>query len=329
MNVASMLSSGYLQPATPVKPAEVVNAQPSSSLARQEQQILAQERALAAGGGSVSTTYRYTVGPDGRRYITGAEVTITGDEGIIDGISGGVKHEELRPVVKAVSEGAGRGESTTQSVGAGKSEAADAQIAAAQSANSQVVNKLEQTEREVVAHEAAHKAAGGRFAGAASYTYTQGPDGRSYITGGEVPINVPASDDPEETLRNMEQVVRAALAPGSPSGQDLSVAASAAAAAAQARQQIARQNGQDAADSRDASSEDALKTGAASIQADIRFERIRSGDEADTENTNPVEPEEIRDAYARTASKHGMWALGRGFEPETADDETNRLDVAA
>jgi hypothetical protein len=333
MNVTSMLSSGYLRPAAPVKPNEAVSARSSqfsqsSSLARQEQQILSQERALKSGAGLVSTTYRYTVGPDGQRYITGAEVTITGDEKTLDGIPGGVKREELKPLTKAVSkddvsksDGNENAAEKTQNVERADNRESEAAV-------SKVVNQLRQTEREVIAHEAAHKAAGGSFAGAVSYTYTKGPDGKSYITGGEVPISVPAGDDPEETLRNMEQVARAALAPGDPSGQDLSVAAQASAAAAQARQQIARQNGQDttASDKKDAT-DDALKTGVASVQAGVRSEQIRSGNETRTEET--IEPSEVRDAYARTASKRGMWALGRGFESGTGDDGTDRMEVAA
>jgi hypothetical protein len=68
-----------------------------------------------------------------------------------------------------------------------------------------------------------------------------GPDGKSYITGGEISINVPPSSDPKETIRNMEQVKAAALAPINPSSQDLNVAAVAANAQAQAAAQLAAQ----------------------------------------------------------------------------------------
>ena len=69
-------------------------------------------------------------------------------------------------------------------------------------------------------------------------TYTTGPDGRRYITGGHVPIHTPATSDPEEALRNAETVMRAALSPGDPSAQDLAVAARAASRAASARAKI-------------------------------------------------------------------------------------------
>ena len=70
-------------------------------------------------------------------------------------------------------------------------------------------------------------AAGGGFAGSASYVYAKGPDGKMYVVGGEVPIQAPEGKTPDETIKNMEIVQRAALAPPDPSAQDLAVAAAA------------------------------------------------------------------------------------------------------
>lgn len=53
----------------------------------------------------------------------------------------------------------------------------------------QEVARLRQRDAAVRRHEQAHAAAGGPHAGAPSYEYTQGPDGRQYATGGEVPID--------------------------------------------------------------------------------------------------------------------------------------------
>ena len=105
--------------------------------------------------------------------------------------------------------------------------------------------ELENIQREVVAHEAAHQAAAGNLGGGVSYTYTEGPDGKSYITGGEVPIKLKEGRTPEETLRNMQQVQRAANAPADPSGQDRQVAAKAAAIASKARQEIINENSEE------------------------------------------------------------------------------------
>ena len=87
-----------------------------------------------------------------------------------------------------------------------------------------VVEKLKRIEAKVIAHEMAHKIAGGQYTGAVRYTYTRGPDGKLYITGGEVSIDVSEEQTPEETIKKMEIVRRAALAPSDPSPQDIAVA---------------------------------------------------------------------------------------------------------
>lgn len=89
------------------------------------------------------------------------------------------------------------------------------------------VAKLKQIDAKVRAHERAHASVGGAHAGAPSYTYTRGPDGQMYATGGEVAIDIGAESDPEATLQKATQVAAAALAPADPSGQDRAVAAAA------------------------------------------------------------------------------------------------------
>lgn len=107
----------------------------------------------------------------------------------------------------------------------------------------QVIARLKANEEKVKAHEASHKAAGGSLASSATYSYTQGPDGRRYITGGEVQIDMSGGRTPEETISRMQQVIRAALAPADPSGQDRSVASQAASRMAQAQQEKVQQDG--------------------------------------------------------------------------------------
>ena len=95
-------------------------------------------------------------------------------------------------------------------------------------------------DREVRVHEQAHAAMGGALAGSPTYSYTRGPDGRSYVTDGEVSIDTaPVAGDPQATLAKMDQVRRAALAPAEPSAQDKRVAAQAQTTAAQARGELA------------------------------------------------------------------------------------------
>lgn len=106
------------------------------------------------------------------------------------------------------------------------------------------VRELAARDREVRAHEQAHRAAAGPYASGASFTYTTGPDGRRYATDGSVSIDAsPVANDPRGTIRKAQIVQRAATAPAEPSAQDLRVAAEAAAMLAKARQELASDDG--------------------------------------------------------------------------------------
>jgi hypothetical protein len=98
---------------------------------------------------------------------------------------------------------------------------------------------LKRRDREVRQHEQAHMAAGGSHVlGGASFSYQRGPDGRQYAVGGEVQIDTSSvPGDPAATVRKMQAVQRAALAPAEPSAQDRAVAAQAARAETEARLQ--------------------------------------------------------------------------------------------
>lgn len=104
----------------------------------------------------------------------------------------------------------------------------------------QQVAELKKRDAEVRRHEQAHAAAGGQYAGAPSYSFQRGPDGRSYAVGGSVPIDTAAiPGDPQATVRKMQRVQRAALAPADPSSQDRSIAARAASQKIQAQAEAA------------------------------------------------------------------------------------------
>lgn len=101
------------------------------------------------------------------------------------------------------------------------------------------IRALAARDREVRAHEQAHVAVGGRYAGAPKYQYERGPDGVHYAVGGEVPISTGKEATPQETLIKAQIVRRAALAPAEPSAQDYQVAAQASRLETQARQELA------------------------------------------------------------------------------------------
>ncbi len=101
------------------------------------------------------------------------------------------------------------------------------------------VEKLKRKDREVRAHEQAHIAAGGSLVrGGASFEYQAGPDGKRYAVGGDVSIDTSeVKGDPSATIRKMQRVRKAALAPANPSGQDRKIASEAAAKERAARQE--------------------------------------------------------------------------------------------
>ena len=103
------------------------------------------------------------------------------------------------------------------------------------------VQKLKQIDQQVRQHEQAHMTAAGGYArGGAHFTYTMGPDGKQYATGGEVSIDVSPASTPQATVQKMETVKHAALAPANPSSQDRSVYAAAQKEEMAARQEQAK-----------------------------------------------------------------------------------------
>ncbi len=108
------------------------------------------------------------------------------------------------------------------------------------------ITQLAARDREVRAHEQAHAAVGGQYAGAPRYEYQRGPDGINYAVGGEVSIDVSPAASPEQTIQKMQIVRRAALAPAEPSAQDRRVAAQASQNEAQARADLAVERSEEA-----------------------------------------------------------------------------------
>lgn len=166
------------------------------------------------------------------------------------------------------------------------------------------VDVLKARDREVRAHEQAHQAAGGQYAGAASYTFQKGPDGRAYAVGGEVPIDASEiKGDPQATIEKMQQVKAAALAPAEPSGQDRKVAALADAKIAQARAELNRKQGQDGGEGEAAAPGEKLQPSLNQQIAEMRQADTRS--EPSSASTAPND----LTAYAANAYRHQASAL--------------------
>jgi hypothetical protein len=141
----------------------------------------------------------------------------------------GVAADTARPVVPAPGAGLASGQTLLAAQEQGGNSRGEAKAPGQLSEEEkQVIAELKQTDARVRAHERAHAAVGGQYAGAPSYSYTRGPDGQLYAVSGEVAIDVGAESDPEATLQKANQVAAAALAPADPSGADRAVAAAAA-----------------------------------------------------------------------------------------------------
>lgn len=110
----------------------------------------------------------------------------------------------------------------------------------------QKVKEMKERHEEVRVHENAHKSAGGQYAAAPTYTYETGPDGKRYITDGEVSIDIGEEKDPQATIEKMQIVKRAAMAPAEPSGQDRKVYQEANQKEAAARQELAEDKKEEA-----------------------------------------------------------------------------------
>jgi len=123
-----------------------------------------------------------------------------------------------------------------------KSEAKQKEEAQIKEQEDKEIQQLKKRDKEVKAHENAHKGAlGGYAAGGISLGYTTGPDGNRYATSGEVPIDLSEESTPQQTMQKAQIIRRAALAPNYPSSADRQIAAKAAQMALQAQRQIAEE----------------------------------------------------------------------------------------
>ncbi|MDP0501383.1 MAG: putative metalloprotease CJM1_0395 family protein [Verrucomicrobiota bacterium JB022] len=122
---------------------------------------------------------------------------------------------------------------------AAQKQADDKQAAQEQRQIDREVEQLKKRDTEVRVHEQAHlAAAAGISVSGPNYETTQGPDGKTYVTGGNVQIDTSPAATAEGTIDKARRIRAAALAPAQPSGADLSVAASATRMEAEARAEV-------------------------------------------------------------------------------------------
>lgn len=186
----------------------------------------------------------------------------------------------------------------------------------------QEIEKLAARDREVRAHERAHQSAAGGLAGGASFTYQRGPDGKQYAIGGEVSISAPtASGDPEADLEKAQIVLRAALAPADPSGQDLKVAAAARALVSEAQVELATQSNE--AESEGGEQEkDSPSAAAAEVQAGFNPAQV---DEPVEQSSRPEVTAIQSSVPDRPAAEEAPSAI-EAYEQRLAESEERRAD---
>jgi hypothetical protein len=108
------------------------------------------------------------------------------------------------------------------------------------------VEQLKQRDREVRAHEQAHRSAGGSYIRSGiQFEFETGPDGKRYAVGGEVSIDTSkVPGDPRATMQKAQIIRQAALAPAEPSAQDQRVAAEATQMETTARSELLQESRQ-------------------------------------------------------------------------------------
>lgn len=197
--------------------------------------------------------------------------------------------EEGRPDARAADEDAGGEQADRRAREAQQLQQDQAEIA-----------ELAARDREVRAHEQAHAAVGGQYAGSPVYTFVRGPDGVAYAVSGEVSISTSAvPGDPEATLLKARQIRRAAEAPAELSSQDRQVAAAAARMEAEALAQIMMES-----------------TGVAPANNEEEDESaVQSADRQATDENKAAGDDETKSAHAeaeaRDAAREQWLALNR------------------
>lgn len=160
------------------------------------------------------------------------------------------------------------------------------------------VRELKKRDAEVKAHEQAHAAVGGAYASAPKYTYTRGPDGKKYAVGGEVQIDTSPERTPDATIRKMDIVIRAALAPAEPSSQDRAVARQAQQQRLEAQQQLAQQHTNERKPGAPAEGESADAVG---MDAGLLAQIMSQANEATSAQVNGSSAASVASAYQTMA----------------------------
>lgn len=230
MSVSALNNTNYYIPTISTKPAsnEAANAGSASALA-QVQQVDENNTQIQATPDSYEVNQQNTSSNNSAQNNASSNAPVyTGEEML----------SALNQDKQAQNSQTAKSSQTTQS--AQKQQTTNTGEKVLTEEEQKQVEELKARDTEVRAHEQAHIAAGGSYVrGGARYDYQTGPDGKKYAVGGEVSIDTSAVEgDPQATINKAQVILKAALAPAEPSGQDKAVAAQARQMMASARKEL-------------------------------------------------------------------------------------------
>ena len=230
MSVSALNNTNYYIPTISTKPAsnEAANVSSASALA-QVQQVDENNTKIQATPDSYAVNQQNTLSNNSAQNNASSNAPVyTGEE-----MLSALNHDK-----QAQNSQTAKSSQTTQL--AQKQQTTNTGEKALTEEEQKQVEELKARDTEVRAHEQAHIAAGGSYVrGGARYDYQTGPDGKKYAVGGEVSIDTSAVEgDPQATINKAQVILKAALAPAEPSGQDKAVASQARQMMASARKEL-------------------------------------------------------------------------------------------
>lgn len=230
MSVSALNNTNYYIPNISTKPAsnEAANASSASALA-QVQHVDENNTQIQATPDSYAVNQQNTLSNNSAQNNASSNAPVyTGEEML----------SALNQNKQAQNSQTAKSSQTTQS--AQKQQTTNTGEKVLTEEEQKQVEELKARDTEVRAHEQAHIAAGGSYVrGGARYDYQTGPDGKKYAVGGEVSIDTSAVEgDPQATINKAQVILKAALAPAEPSGQDKAVASQARQMMASARKEL-------------------------------------------------------------------------------------------
>lgn len=230
MSVSALNNTNYYIPTISTKPAsnEAANVSSASALA-QVQQVDENNTQIQATPDSYAANQQNTSSNNSAQNNASSNAPVyTGEEML----------SALNQDKQAQNSQTAKSSQTTQS--AQKQQTTNTGEKVLTEEEQKQVEELKARDTEVRAHEQAHIAAGGSYVrGGARYDYQTGPDGKKYAVGGEVSIDTSAVEgDPQATINKAQVILKAALAPAEPSGQDKAVASQARQMMASARKEL-------------------------------------------------------------------------------------------